>query len=64
MLQLSVVLVFLCTQRRRDARQHQLADKEKAGATPEQEKLPLLTGSFDSSYGSEGSGSNSELVVW
>lgn len=60
---LVVVTTFLCTNRRR-ASQDQLADKEKGGVAPEHEKLPLLTGSFDSSYGSEGSGSNSELVVW
>ncbi|XP_037082981.1 MFS-type transporter SLC18B1-like [Pollicipes pollicipes] len=56
-----VVALFLCVRRRRTFRELQSANEK---GEQEQEKMPMLTGSFDSSYGSEGSGSNSELVVW
>ena len=64
MLQLIAVLAFLCTRRGPETSTEPQQDKEKGPAPQEHEKLPLLTGSFDSSYGSEDNGSNSELVLW
>ncbi|XP_043211164.1 MFS-type transporter SLC18B1-like [Amphibalanus amphitrite] len=62
---LAAVLLFLATRRRPAGHTQTPADKEKGGDAPaDQEKLPLLTGSFDSSYGSEDNVSTSELVVW